>query len=44
VERNILYNKWYGFVFDVTVEADRLKYEKEGRKKPGKPVLKEIYL
>ncbi|KAH8750252.1 hypothetical protein F5882DRAFT_445693 [Hyaloscypha sp. PMI_1271] len=43
-ERNIPYDKWYGFVFDVAAEAERLKYEKEGRKKPGKPASKEIYL
>jgi hypothetical protein len=43
-ERNILYDKWYGFAFDVAVEAERLKYEKEGRKKPRKPASKEIYL
>ena len=43
-ERNIPYDKWYGFAFDVTQEAKRLDYEKKGKKKPGKTASKEIYL
>jgi hypothetical protein len=43
-ERNIPYDKWYGFAFDVAQEAERLEYEKRGKKKRGPVASKEIYL